>query len=121
MIFYSIFLLLSVGGILAIIRRNRDEFVAFNFAEFMEGLVADAVALWHSRLRDQSFTFLEKRLREARIWVLKTESMLFRTAHKLRGIKERNGNGNNENGNNGNGGGKDGNGNGHGDNADLNR
>mgnify|MGYP001615737762 CR=1 FL=1 len=81
-----------------IIRRNREEFAAFNFAEFMEGLIDDAAEAWHSHLRERSFTFLEKRLREVRIWVLKTESMLFRTASKLRGIKEKNGNANNENG-----------------------
>lgn len=93
MIFYSIIFLLSAGGIIMIIRRNREEFAAFNFAEFMDGLVEDAAETWHSHLRERSFTFLEKRLREARIWVLKTESMLFRTASKIRGIKERNGNG----------------------------
>ncbi|KKS95172.1 hypothetical protein A3B05_00385 [Candidatus Giovannonibacteria bacterium RIFCSPLOWO2_01_FULL_43_160] len=95
MIFYSIFLLLSVGGILAIIRRNRDEFVAFNFAEFMEGLQGDVVSLWHSHIKDQSLLFMEKRLRGTRIWALKTEHALFKAAKKLRGIQEKNGNGNN--------------------------
>ena len=95
MIFYSIILLLSAGGILAIIRRNREEFTAFNFAEFMEGLQADAIALWHARLKDQSLLFMEKRLRGTRIWVLKTEHVLFKAAKKLRGIQEKNGNGNN--------------------------
>lgn len=80
-----------MGGIVTIIRRNREEFAAFNFANFMESFVADAVALWHSHLRERSFTFLEKRLRNVRIWALKAESFLFRTAHKLRGIKEKNG------------------------------
>ena len=94
MIFYSIILLLSAGGILAIIRRNRDEFVAFNFAEFMEGLQADAVALWQARIKDQSLLFMEKRLRGTRIWALKTEHALFKAAKKLRGIQEKNGNGN---------------------------
>lgn len=98
MIFYSIILLLSVGGILAIIRRNRDEFTAFNFAEFMEGLQGDAVALWHAHIKDQSLLFMEKRLRGTRIWALKTEHALFKAAKKLRGIQEKNGNGNNENG-----------------------
>ncbi|MDP3935145.1 MAG: hypothetical protein Q8Q46_02950 [Candidatus Giovannonibacteria bacterium] len=107
MIFYSIILLLSAGGILAIIRRNRDEFTAFNFAEFMEGLQADAVALWHARIKDQSLLFMEKRLRGTRIWALKTEHALFKAAKKLRGIQEKNGNGAN--------------GNDHGDNTDLNR
>ncbi|OGF64568.1 hypothetical protein A2661_01200 [Candidatus Giovannonibacteria bacterium RIFCSPHIGHO2_01_FULL_45_24] len=98
MLFYLIIFLLSVGGIIMIIRRNREEFVSFNFAEFMDGLVDDAAEAWHSHLRERSLTFLEKRLREARIWVLKTESMLFRTASKIRGIKERNGNPENGNG-----------------------
>lgn len=97
MIVYSTIFILSIGGIIAIIRRNRDEFAAFNFANFMERLVTDAVATWHSHLRERSFTFLEKRLRNVRIWALKTESFLFRTAHKLRGIKEKNG----QNGDNG--------------------
>lgn len=99
MIFYSLIFILSVGGIAAIVRRNPEEFASFNFAEFMESLVAETKAVWHAHLRDQSFTFLEKRLRGARIWVLKTENMLFRTAHKLRGIKEKNANGNGTNGN----------------------
>lgn len=84
----------------AIIRRNREEFAAFNFANFMERLLADAMATWHSHLRERSFTFLEKRLRNVRIWALKIESFLFRAAHKLRGIKEKNGqNGGTNNGN----------------------
>ena len=94
MVFYSIILLLSAGGFLAIIRRNRDEFEAFNFTEFMEGLQADAVALWHARIKDQSLLFMEKRLRGTRIWALKTEHALFKAAKKLRGIQEKNGNGN---------------------------
>ena len=86
---------------MTIVRRNPEEFASFNFAEFMENLVAEAKEVWHAHLRERSFIFLEKRLRNVRIWALKTENMLFRTAHKLRGIKEKNGhvNGDGANGN----------------------
>ncbi len=94
MIFYSIIFILSVGGIITIVRRNPQEFASFNFAEFMENVVAEAKAVWHAHLRERSFTFLEKRLRNVRIWVLKTERLLFNAVHGLRGIKEKNGNGN---------------------------
>ena len=96
MIFYSILFVLSAGGIITIIRRNRDEFEAFNFAEFMEKLVSEVSNLWHAHLKDMSLLFVEKRLRETRIWALKTEHALFKAARKLRGIQEKNGNGNSD-------------------------
>ncbi|KKT29266.1 hypothetical protein A3G55_02785 [Candidatus Giovannonibacteria bacterium RIFCSPLOWO2_12_FULL_44_25] len=108
MLFYLIIFVLSAGGIVTIILRNREEFAAFNFANFMEGLVADAKAAWHSHLRERSFTFLEKRLHNVRILALKAETRLFRAAKTIRGIKERNGNGGGANGND------------HGNGADLN-
>ena len=92
MIFYSIIFALSLGGVVAIVRKHEEEFHAFNFAQFMERLCAEIASLWQTHFRDWSFSFLEKRLRGARIWMLKIESMLFRTAHKLRGLKEKNGN-----------------------------
>ena len=106
MIFYSIIFVLSAGGVAVLIRRNREDFAAFNFADFMDGLVSEAMAFWHSHLRDQLLGFTEKRLHNIRILALKAETRLFKAAKALRGIKERNGN--NENGN------------GHGDNIDLN-
>ena len=103
MIFYLLIFILSVGGIATIVRRNPEEFASFNFAEFMENLVAEIKTVWHAHLRERSFTFLEKRLRNVRIWVLKTERLLFNAVRGLRGIKEKNSNGN------GNGGGSNGN------------
>ena len=94
MIFYSLIFILSVGGIVTIVRRNPQEFTSFNFSEFMENVVAETKEVWHAHLRERSFTFLEKRLRNVRIWVLKTERLLFNAVHGLRGIKEKNSNGN---------------------------
>ena len=99
MIFYSIILLLSIGGVVTIIRRNRAEFEAFNFAEFMEKLAAELNDLWHLRWRGMVLGFTEKRLHNIRILALKTENKLFHAAKTLRGIKEKNGNGSNGNGN----------------------
>ena len=90
MIFYLLIFILSVGGIATIVRRNPEEFASFNFAEFMENLVAEIKTVWHAHLRERSFTFLEKRLRNVRIWVLKTERLLFNAVRGLRGIKEKN-------------------------------
>ncbi|OGF75098.1 hypothetical protein A2926_03410 [Candidatus Giovannonibacteria bacterium RIFCSPLOWO2_01_FULL_44_40] len=90
MIFYATIFILSVGGIAAIIRRNREEFAAFNFAEFMEKMVREIKDFWHLHLRDQLLGFTEKRLHNVRILALKAETRLFRAAKALRGIKERN-------------------------------
>lgn len=111
MIFYSIIFILSVGGIAAIVRRNPEEFKSFNFAEFMENVAAETKDVWHAHLRERSFTFLEKRLRNVRIWVLKTERLLFNAVRGLRGIKEKNGHTNSDGAN----------GNDRGDNVNLNQ
>ena len=100
MIFYSILFILSLGGAVTIIRRNRDEFENFDFAEFMEKLVTELSDLWHLRWRGILLGFTEKRLHNIRILALKTENKLFHAAKILRGIKDKNGNGNgNGNGN----------------------
>ena len=103
MIFYSLIFILSLGGVITIVRINRDEFEAFNFADFMDRVVLELRDFWHENLHESFFLFLEKRLRSARVIVLKTETRLLRASNRLRGIKEKNGNGNNGNGNGGNG------------------
>ena len=94
MIFYSLIFVLSVGGAVTIVRKNRDEFEAFNFAEFMDRLVLDARDIWHNYFHESFFLFLEKRLRGTRVFFLKAETRLLRAANRIRGIKEKNGNGN---------------------------
>ena len=78
---------------LVIAIRRKEEFYAFNFAAFMENLQQEAGAIWHAHFIEYFFVLLEKLLRNARIWLLKTESRLFKILHRLRGIKEKNGNG----------------------------
>ena len=97
MIFYIIIFLLSAGGIVAILIRNRQEFAEFNFATFMEGVEDEAVREWQNWIKPKSLLFLEKRLRVVRIWALKAENKLLRASRRLRGIYE------NTNGGNGNG------------------
>lgn len=81
-------------------RKNRDEFEAFNFANFMELVVSDARDFWRENFHESFFLFLEKRLRGLRVLFLKTETKLFRASNRIRGIKEKNGpNGNGGNGN----------------------
>lgn len=94
MIFYSIIFVLSLGSVVTIVRRNRGEFRTFNFADFMDRLVLEARDIWHSHFHESFFSFLEKRLRGARVIVLKAETRLLRAATRLRGIKEKGGNGN---------------------------
>lgn len=100
MIFYSLILVLSLGGVITIVRINRDEFEAFNFADFMDRVVLEIRGFWNENLHESFFLFLEKRLRGARVVVLKAETKLFRASNRLRGIKDKNGNGGNGNGGN---------------------
>ena len=98
MIFDSFIFVLSIGSIVIIVRRNRDDFEAFNFADFMDKLVLEMRDVWHNYFHESFFLFLEKRLRNARVLFLKAETRLFHAANRVRGIKEKNGNGSNGNG-----------------------
>ena len=100
MIFYALIFVLSVGGVVTLVRRNRYEFASFNFADFMERVISDARDFWRENFHESFFSFLEKRLRGTRVVFLKAETRLFRAANRIRGIKEKNGtNGNGANGN----------------------
>src|SRR3989338_9504936 len=98
MAFYIIIFLLSISGVVAILIRNRREFAEFNFATFMEGVEEQAAIEWQNIIKPKALLALEKRLRGARIWLLKAENLLLRATRCIRGIYE-NGNGNGENSN----------------------
>jgi len=93
MIVYSLIFVLSIGGVLAMLRRQRQEFGQLTFADFMENLLGEIREIWETRLRDKFYLFLEKRLRGIRIIFLRVETKLSRALARLRGIKEKNGNG----------------------------
>ena len=84
---------------ITIIRRNREEFESFNFADFMDRAVSEARGFWHENFHESFFLFLEKRIRNVRVFFLKAESKLLRASARIRGIKEKNGtNGNGHSG-----------------------
>ena len=100
MLIYFFIFFVSMGGILVIVLRHREEIAEFHFATFMESITAKFVKWWHEEANSYFLKVLERFLRKSRILVLKIESFLFRKAHAIRGISERNGNGNgNGNGN----------------------
>jgi|SRR3989344_532504 len=94
MLVYFFIFFVSMGGISVIALRHREEIVEFHFATFMENITAKIVEWWYSEAHSYFLKVLERFLRKSRILVLKVESFLFRKAHAIRGISERNGNGN---------------------------